>query len=61
VRELKSFFQLLTPEKPIIVTFTSTLITQKLPFRALLELIDLSQVLSCENIDEVETYLTDKY
>ena len=59
VRELKSFFQSLTPDKPIIAA--STLITNKLPFRALLELMDIAQVLSCENIDEIETYLTDKY
>ena len=39
----------------------NVLLPHKVSYRGLLELIELAQLLSCENIEEVEAHLSDKW
>jgi uncharacterized protein Smg (DUF494 family) len=64
VRELKNFVQSFS-DKPIplvkVYAPESTASFSHKCYRGLLELLEVAQVLSCENIDEVEAYISDKW
>ena len=60
VRELKTLTSNLS-SKPILSGNVLVTSREEIPHRALLEIIEISQVLSCENIDEAESCLADKY